>query len=329
MNSGVARRAAVLGLGLAADAVLPDPPTRLHPVGWLGSAVVQLRTRAPGDPASRRRYGLAAALSLPAAAALGALVAQSAARGMTTVPGIAAEAAMLSLATSQRALLRRAASVQAALDAGDLDAARWLLGYHLVSRDTAALSPSEVAAATIESVAENLSDGVVAPWCWYAVAGLPGAAAYRAANTLDAMWGYRTPEFADLGWGAARLDDLLNLGPARLTAGAIAVAAGPARARAVATWRRDAGATASPNAGHPMAAMAGALGVRLEKRDAYVLGVEFPAPAAADITRAVGLARRAAFTVAGALSGALLTGALVTGRTPQAALPSDGTRGQP
>jgi len=300
----------VLGLGAAADAVLPDPPTHLHPVGWIGRAAGRLRAHPPAPPGARRRYGAAVALGLPCASAVTAGVAVRTARSAGPLPGLVVEAGLLSLTTSLRTLLRRAAEVHAALERGDLVTARQLLGYHLVSRDTSALGVAEVAAATIESVAENLSDGVVAPWCWYAVGGLPGAAAYRAANTLDAMWGYRTPELTDLGWGAARLDDLLNLGPARLTAGALALAAGPQRARASAVWRRDAGQTASPNAGHPMAAMAGALGVRLGKPGAYLLGAEFPPPATVDIARACLLARRAARIAGAGLAGALLGGSI-------------------
>ena len=170
--------------------------------------------------------------------------------------------------------------------------ARRLLGYHLVSRDTGDLDEAGVAAAAIESVAENLSDGVIAPALAYALGGLPAAMAYRAANTLDALWGYRDEEFEQLGKAAARLDDALNLLPARVSALAIVAAAAALRRpdvdawRAFEVWRADRGRTASPNAGHPMAAMAGALGVRLEKRGDYVLGDGLRPPVAADIERA-------------------------------------------
>lgn len=291
-------------LGVALDAAGGDPPTRLHPVGLVGASAQFLQHHAPRTEAARRRYGWVAALGLPLASAAGASVLQRAARRRGRLLGLLVEAGLLSLMSSSRTLLRRASEVEAALAAADLEAGRALLATHLVSRDTAMLDASEVAEAAIESVAENLSDGVIAPWVAYAAGGLPLAAAYRAANTLDALWGYRTPEFEALGQGAARVDDALNLVPARLTALSIALAAaseGGVR-RSWRTWRRDRRQTASPNAGHPMSAMAGALGVRLEKRGAYVLGEDFPPPAPADLGRALRLARRAMLGTAAVLA---------------------------
>ncbi|MEZ4553864.1 MAG: adenosylcobinamide-phosphate synthase CbiB [Dehalococcoidia bacterium] len=287
--------AAAFVLGVALDAAAGDPPTRVHPVGLVGLSARLLRERAPRNGRACRAYGWAVALGLPALAALAAEWLCGHAARRHRVLGLAVEASLLSLMSSSRTLLGRASEVEDALAAGNLQDARCLLAWHLVSRDTVALDASEVAAAAIESVAENLSDGVLAPWCAYAAGGLPLAVAYRAANTLDALWGYRTPEFAALGEGAARVDDALNLVPARATALAITAAAaveGSAR-RSWRTWRRDGRQTSSPNAGHPMAAMAGALGVRLEKRGAYTLGADFPPPSPADLARALRLARRA------------------------------------
>ena len=159
--------------------------------------------------------------------------------------------------------------------------ASWLTGSwsqrgdqvrHLVGRDTAELSPEEVARATVESVAENASDAVVAPLLWGAVAGLPGLLGYRAANTLDAMIGHRSPRYLRFGWAAARLDDLANWVPARLAALAAAAWAplvGGTAGNAVGVVRRDAGRHPSPNAGVVEAAFAGALDVRLGGRNAY------------------------------------------------------------
>ena len=291
------------------DAACGDPPSAAHPVAWLGRLVRLIEAGAPRPVEGavwRRRYGVAAATALPLALALG-VGRLGRARG---VPGLLAEAVALDLTTALRALLARADQVRSALDRGAVAEARALLATHLVSRATADLAPSEVAGAAIESVAENLSDGVIAPWVAYAVAGLPGAVAYRAINTLDAMWGYRTPPYADLGFGAARLDDLANLVPARVTAAAICVAAATAgadAAGALRTWGRDAGTTVSPNAGHPMAAMAGALGVTLMKRDAYRLNAAGREPTAHDVARAIRLARHAAAIAAAALLLTLLT----------------------
>ena len=302
------RRAITLALAVAIDGVAGDPPTRLHPVGALGALARTLEAFAPEGAGERRRYGRGAAAAFPLVAALGAWQ-LSAHLGGSGARRVGVDAGALSLGFALRTLLGRAGEIEAALRAHDLDTARTLLGTHLVSRDVDDLDSSEVAAATIESVAENLSDGVIAPWLWYAVGGLPAAWAYRAANTLDAMWGYRDEQWADLGAAAARTDDALNLVPARLTAFAICAAAvrhGDG-GRAARQWRLDARETASPNAGHPMAAMAGALGVRLAKPGDYVLGEGLRAPTHEDIGRACILATEAAL-VAGAVLGAGLIG---------------------
>ncbi len=159
----------------------------------------------------------------------------------------------------------------------------------IVSRDTSALPPELVAAAAIESVAENASDSFVAPVLAFAAFGLAGALAYRAANTLDAMIGYHG-RYEHLGKAAARLDDLLNVVPSRLAAALIALASPFGGGDAVRAWRiarRDHGRTESPNAGWPMAAMAGALGVELEKVDHYRLGDPLEPPSASHLRRAV------------------------------------------
>src|SRR5690606_8529653 len=215
------------------------------------------------------------------------------------IAGRSTGAVVLWLAVSRRSLLARAAEVASALEADDLPSARRLLAYHLVSRDTSTLDASEVAGATIESVAENLSDAVVASWCWYLLAGSAGVAAHRAINTLDGMWGYRTPRYEEFGWAAARGDDVANLVAARVTALALVLAAGSDAPRALGAWRRDRGLTDSPNAGHPMAAMAGALGVTLRKRGQYALGEGGRDPEAADVRRAITLADRSSLLALG------------------------------
>jgi len=214
-------------------------------------------------------------------------------------------AALLLKATfAYTGLVKAARQVKAALERGDLPEARRLVSWHLVSRDTAGLSASQVAAATIESVAENTSDGVVAPLLYYALGGLPAALAYRFINTADAMLGYRDPTREWLGKVPARLDDLANLLPARATAGLLTLAAvlvGEEAIGAWQVWRRDAGVTASPNAGQPMSAMAGALGVELEKVGQYRLGVGGRLPTSGDIGRAVRLMRAATALAIGSL----------------------------
>ena len=302
------RRALTLALAVAIDATAGDPPTRLHPVGGLGALARAFEAFAPDEAYERRRYGWGVAAALPLIAALAAWQLPSRLAGRSGAGRVALDAGLLSLSFALRSLLDRAGEVEAALRDGDLDAARALLGTHLVSRDVRDLDSSNVAAATIESVAENLSDGVIAPWLWYAIGGLPAAWAYRAANTLDAMWGYRDERWLDLGAGAARTDDVLNLAPARLTALALCVAAARRGdgTRALRQWRLDAGRTDSPNAGHPMAAMAGALGVRLGKRGDYVLGDGLREPTHEDIGQACVLATEAAVVTGAALVVALV-----------------------
>jgi adenosylcobinamide-phosphate synthase len=173
-----------------------------------------------------------------------------------------------------RNLRRAVIGVAEALEREDLPEARRRLSWHLVSRNTGDLSAAEVAGAAIESLAENLTDSLTAPLLAYAGGGLPAAWAYRFINTADAMWGYRTPEFEQLGKFPARLDDLLNWLPARLTGWLLVLAAGlvgESARRAARTMLDQYTRTASPNSGWTMSAMAGALGVTLDKRGVYQL----------------------------------------------------------
>lgn len=204
--------------------------------------------------------------------------------------------AALWLLLALRGLFAAALEVARLLAVGDPLAARRALAWHLVSRPTADLDAGHVASGAIESVAENLTDAYAAPVLFFLAFGLPGAALYRAVNTADAMLGYREGALEHFGKAAARLDDLLNLVPARLSALAIVAGAPLARGNALAAWRtlrRDRAATASPNAGWTMSAIAGALEVRLEKPGAYRLG-EGRMPDAEDIRRSVRLVAVAA-----------------------------------
>jgi adenosylcobinamide-phosphate synthase len=210
-----------------------------------------------------------------------------------------AEVVVLKMTFSVRGLARAATDVRRALAGGDLPEARRRLAWNLVSRDTADLDEPRVAAAAVESVAENTSDGVIAPWFFYLIGGIPAALAYRFVNTADAMLGYRDAEREWLGKVPARLDDVLNWVPARLTAALVVLVAplvGGSAAGGVRVWRRDAGVTASPNAGQPMAASAGVLGLELEKVGCYRLGAGGRLPSERDIGRAV----RLLYAVAGA-----------------------------
>ncbi|HYE92002.1 MAG TPA: adenosylcobinamide-phosphate synthase CbiB [Terriglobales bacterium] len=287
--SGASVAVVVLAGALAVDVLLGDPPNRWHPVAWLGRAIgAARRTLAHGSPLRLLVAGAALTIGIAVAAALaGALVARASVALGTA--GLVVEAVALSLCLSIRGLWRAAREVGRALERGDLPAARAALAFHLVSRPTGALSAGEVAAATVESVAENLTDSIVAPALLYLAFGLPGAALYRAVNTADAMLGYREGVLEHFGKLAARADDVLNLVPARLAGLAIVVAAalagGSPRGALRVMWR-DHHRTASPNAGWTMAAMAGALGVRVTKRGAYALG-DGALPEPADVARSL------------------------------------------
>ncbi len=286
----IGRRVGVLVAALAIDAALGELPNRWHPVAWFGraAAAVERGLVAGGGSREDAARGIAfTAVLVGGAGAVGLAVARWC--GGRGVVGALVEAVALKQLLAARALLEHGRAVRVALEEGDLDAAREAAG-RMVSRDVRGLPVELVASAAIESLAENTSDSVVAPAWWYMLGGLPGAAAYRAANTLDAMVGYRLR--GRFGMVPARLDDVLNVVPARLTALLFAAV----RPRAALAWPevvRDAGGAASPNAGWPMAALAHGLGVRLEKRGHHVFNARGRAPGAGDIDAATGAVMRA------------------------------------
>lgn len=286
-------RLVIVFLAILLDQLLGEPPTWLHPVVGIGKLVARLERRAP----TLSRWGeliyggLISGITIASASALAAL-ADRWARHLPVLVRHIAQAALLKPTFAMRALFEAVAQVRRPLGRGELNEARAAL-RSLVSRDPSALDPPLIAAAAIESLAENLSDSIVAPILAYLVGGLPGAYVYRAANTLDAMIGYRG-RYEYLGKIAARLDDLANLIPSRLTAGLVvlgAAVAGENARRAATIAFRDHRKTASPNAGWPMSAMAGALGVELEKREHYRLGVGLARPTVNDLRRAETVAR--------------------------------------
>ena len=297
--------AAGLVLGAAADLLLADP-RRGHPVAGFGSLAAGLERRIWRDD---RATGVAYAGGLVAAAAgLGVALDRVTRRRPVVRAGVTAVVTWTVLGGTS--LGRAAGALQRHLADGDVPAARAALPT-LAGRDPRNLDGPELARATIESVAENTADAAVGPLLWGAVAGLPGLLAYRAANTLDAMVGHRSPRYERFGWAAARTDDVLGWLPARFTAALTVVCAplvgGDARG-ALHTWLRDGAAHPSPNAGRCEAATAGALGVRLGGRNVYgsrveerpVLGDGRP-PSATDIGRAVRLSR-AVWTTAAVLA---------------------------
>jgi adenosylcobinamide-phosphate synthase len=273
----------VLVVAIVMDVVLGEPPNAVHPVVWMGRWIGWGERHVPqAGRLTMFIYGAGVVVLGISAALLLALGVEAALRELPPAAGILVGAWLLKTTFALRALVVAARAVQGALAAGNLAEARRRLAWHLVSRDTSALDEGLVAAATVESVAENFGDGVVAPLLAFALFGVPGALAYRFANTADAMLGYHDARREYLGKFAARLDDALNFVPARLAAGLLLVGAGLSGMDAAQGWRvmgREHGRTASPNAGWPMSAMAGALAVTLEKVGYYRLGDgAMPAP---------------------------------------------------
>ncbi len=276
-----------------------------HPVSWIGAlidALDRMLNREADPPGRRRGSGvMAVAIMCVIVGAVGIFMQ----RDLVRAPfGLLALAVLASTLIAQRSLHAHVADVAAALEKTSIDAARTAVS-RIVGRDTAALDEAGVARAAIESLAENFSDGVLAPVLWMAIAGLPGAALYKAINTADSMIGHRTPRHQAFGWAAARLDDLVNLPASRLAALLIAAAAAlrdkiAARAALQAVWR-DATRHRSPNAGYPEAAMAGALGLSLAgprvyggvRSDDAFMGDGRRDAGAADIRRALALYRAA------------------------------------
>ena len=238
-----------------------------HPVTWIGrliAALDRMLNRNTTDPHRRRYAGILAILLL--LVMVGSITFVVERELLRTAFGFIAVAVIASTLIAQRSLHRHVADVADALERDGVAAGRAAVAK-IVGRDTEALDAAGVARAAIESLAENFSDAVVAPVFWMAIAGLPGAALYKAINTADSMIGHRTPRHEAFGWAAAKLDDLVNLPASRLSALLLVAAAALSQnASAAAAWRavrRDASRHRSPNAGYPEAAMAGALGLAL------------------------------------------------------------------
>ncbi|MCM2355836.1 MAG: adenosylcobinamide-phosphate synthase CbiB [Arenimonas sp.] len=279
-------------VALALDRLFGEPPVRLHPVVAMGhvlGAVGRRVSRAAGAvPRPGAEFWLGA-LGWCVGAALVAALAFAAGWAMEELHPLAQVAllgVLLKPMLSWRMLSDEVRAVEAAL-AESLAAGRQRVGW-LVSRDVTALSESQVREAAVSTLAENLNDSVVAPIFWFTVAGLPGAALYRFANTADAMWGYRGERGGrDWTWAgkwAARVDDALSWLPARLTALLIAL---PAMGRGWSAVVANAGRTPSPNGGWPMGALAVGLGIRLGKPGVYQLNGQGRAPRATDTARAL------------------------------------------
>ena len=281
--------AAALALALAWDIALGEPPNAIHPVVGIGKAISFLERIAPkANRAAQFLYGLAVALLFPAALAAAAYFLAQWLREVWVPLYVVVVALLLKSCFSIRGLQASANDVRISLEKSDSTGASKNL-TSLVSRDTSQLTSEQAASAAIESVAENTTDSFIAPWMYFAIFGLPGALAYRAVNTLDAMIGYHG-KYEYLGKASARLDDVLNIIPSRLAALTISAVSLLTRNNLVRSLKvlfKEGHHTESPNAGLTMAAMAGALGIKLEQVGHYTLGVGLRPPTSADITRSI------------------------------------------
>lgn len=309
--------AGAMVVAMAVDALLGWPSPLFawigHPVTWLGRLIGAIDAgcnRASAPPALRRAAGVAGTLLVIAlAVALGWLL-QSLLQFL--FPWVWIQIALVGVLAwplvALRSLHDHVAAVAIPLQGGDIASAREAVS-RIVGRDPAALDEAGIARAAIESLAENASDGIVAPVFWGALFGLPGILGYKAINTLDSMIGHRSERHEAFGWAAARIDDVANFIPARLT-GFLFVLLAPKRSEALSCMTRDARRHRSPNAGWPEAAMAGALGVQLSGPRIYHgsatdepwLNEGARDPLAADIIEGLTIYRRAMLLLAGVLA---------------------------
>ena len=288
-------RGLALGAALVLDRCTPEPPNAWHPVAWFGSTMGAVERRTWAD--SRAAGALYTAIGVTLGSAAGRAVRS------TTVA--------LTIALGGASLRSIASSIGGLVDRGELEQARLALPS-LVGRDTSELDESGLAAAVVESVAENCVDAVIAPMFWAFVAGAPGALGYRAVNTMDAMVGHRNERYESFGWASARLDDVANFVPARLFAAGVWVLARDRRGAIERALRTDAPAHPSPNAGYAEAAVAAAIGVELggplqygERVEQRPLLGDGPRPTSNSIGAAIAMTDRVAAmsAVAGLLVG--------------------------
>jgi adenosylcobinamide-phosphate synthase len=289
----------IIILSLLIDRWWGEPPARLHPVVWMGHYLKRAGRDLP-DRGPRAAFLLGAAFWVCGAGVIAALYgcADVLIGKLPVWLGVIVAALLLKPLLSLRMLLREVKAVEESLGRG-LESGRTRLRM-IVSRDTAELDADQVRESSLESLAENLSDSVVAPLFWFVLFGLPGAAVYRFANTADAMWGYRGRwEWA--GKFAARADDVLNLIPARVTAVGLLLV-GPHRIALLRRLPEEAARTPSPNSGWPMSAMALSLNVHLRKPQVYILNEGGSPPTAANVLTALRRAELTAWIVAGILA---------------------------
>lgn len=283
----------VLMIAVLFDIILAEPPSILHPVVWMGKLINLFVQKTPAS--YRKTYGFFMVFFCTGAAVFAGLVIASLGNSLLS---LLIAAFFLKSTFSMRMLLFSAYRIKKDLEAGRIEKVREDLKT-FVGRDTSRLNKEQCGSAVIESVSESFVDGILSPLFYFLLFGLPGGLCYRMINTLDSMVGYKKEPFFELGYAAARLDDIANWIPARLSLIFIFVASilFGRPMDAVKTCISDHDKTASPNSGWPMASVSGALGVRLEKIGYHVLGVKFDNPQPSHISKAVNMIGFSAFLV--------------------------------
>jgi adenosylcobinamide-phosphate synthase len=288
----------ILGIAVLLDLLLGEPPAAIHPVVWIGKLTAFLKEKAP--TAHRKIYGVFMAFIVIgfAAAIAAAVLIIAHVPFMPAIVGILIQAIFLKATFAIKCMVQPAKQIQK-LMTNDIDAVRGELKTY-VSRDTSELTESQIYSAVVESVSENYVDAILSPMFFFVMLGpfgLIAAYIFKAASTLDSMVGYKTEKYIHLGWFSAKLDDVLNWIPARISPIIIFIGAAVSNLFAgkmekynpIAGWKRamaESDATPSPNSGWPMAAVSGTLGVRFEKPGTYVIGNQYEDPKSIDITRA-------------------------------------------
>ncbi len=278
---------------LVIDFLFGEPPANLHPVVWMGKLIDMFARLAPSH--NRRLFGcIMAFVFIGTSAAAGYLIEHTVFNAYLAYPvsylhllTIIALGFLFKTTFSIRMFISSAFKIKKHLESGEIGRARDGLKT-FVGRDTSSLDQAHASSAVVESLAENFVDGILSPFFYFLLAGLPGAFAFKMISTLDSMVGYKKEPFLDLGFASARIDDAANFIPARLSLPLITLATIPVGdpKSAVRICLRDRKNTPSPNSGIPMSAMAGALRVKLEKIGYYVLGSSFADPGPEDIRKA-------------------------------------------
>jgi adenosylcobinamide-phosphate synthase len=270
----------IVGFALLLDFLVGDPKTKYHPTAWMGKLIASLVPFTKSNSAKRELIGGILLVSVIVATVCIVLVVLDIGISLLTIDivslivSIVIGSILLKTTIAIRGMQKHALAVVDAVEEGDLDSARNHLSM-IVKRDTKNLDKNHILSGVLESVSENTVDGVTGPLFYYAIFGLPGAFVYRAINTIDSMVGYKTTMFKNVGWFGAKCDTVLNYIPSRLTGLVMILGAlilGYNWKESLYIMRRDSRKLASPNAGFPMAALAGALGTRLEKMSYYTIG---------------------------------------------------------